>query len=94
MAYGSLEGDVAFCEDVGTVSLSWANPMGGDHVLSGTFPSVIGMWWKDATGARVAVALANVADTERRVSFDRPFAGSAVLPAHSVQVLEEERKSK
>lgn len=94
LAYGSLEGDVAFREDVGTVSLSWANPMGGDHVFSGTFPSVIGTWWKDASGTRVAVALANVADTERRVSFDRPFAGSAVLPAHSVQVLEEERNPK
>lgn len=90
LAYGSLEGAVALREDVGEVSLAWPNPMGGDNVFSGTFPGVIGTWWKDARGERTAVALANVSDTERRVSFARPFAGSAVLPAYSVRVVKED----
>lgn len=90
LAYGSLEGEVALRGDVGEVSLSWPNPMGGSNVFSGTFPGVIGTWWMDAHGERKAVALANVSDKERRVSFSAPFTGEAVLPAYSVRIVKED----
>lgn len=89
LAYGSLEGDVGFSGRRETVERQWENPMGGTNVFHATFPAVMGTWWKDASGRRRAVALANLTDASREVAFERPFAGTVKMDPYSVRVIEE-----
>ena len=85
---GYLDGDVRLNEAQETLSFEWGTRYGPkDRRYEARFPAVFGTVFRRHDSRRAAVALANVSEVQRTVSFSAPFEGRATLPPYSVRVV-------
>ncbi|MCQ2391066.1 MAG: DUF6259 domain-containing protein [Kiritimatiellae bacterium] len=83
LAWGTLEGPLRFSEEVKTVPVTWKVRKGKTEdfvVRTAEFPGVQGTWWRDATGGRTALVVANFAARPNAVSFVLPQGVTALVP--------------
>ena len=83
LAWGTLEGEVRFDAPLETKQYSWFEMKHGKKAGSAKceLPCVSGNIWKNAEGTEWAVALVNISDVPRNVSFALPCSGRfSVLP--------------